>query len=96
MARRGRKSRRGHGGSKKLPLAIIVPMAIPAVEAGKAIMAGQYDMARYIMTGVDGMGRFNASRLGETYIPVVAGVVVHKVAGRFVNRYIPKWLPVSI
>ena len=95
MARRFGKKRRGSS-SKKLPLAIVVPMAIPVIEAGKALMAGEYDNARYIMTGVDGMGRFKTSRLIETYAPVVAGVVVHKVAGRYVNRYIPKWLPVSI
>lgn len=95
MARRRSKKSRG-GRSKKMPLAIVVPMAIPVVEAGKALMAGQYDSARYIMTGVDGMGRFNVGRMVETYAPVVAGVVVHKFAGRFVNRYIPKWLPVSI
>jgi len=94
MAKKGK--RRGGSRSKKLPLAIVIPMAIPAIEAGKAIMGGQYDTARYIMTGVDGMGRFVPGRMVETYAPVVAGVVAHKFAGRFVNRYIPKWLPVSI
>jgi len=92
-----RKKKGRRSGSKKLPVAVIVPMAIPVVEAGKALMSGQYDTARYIVSGVDGSGRFNAGRLIETYGPLAAGVVVHKVANRVgVNRMIPKWVPLSI
>ncbi len=92
--RRGKKSRRS--GRAKLPLAIVVPMAVPAVEAGKYLMAGRLPEAAYVMSGIDINGKFHANRFLQTYAPMAGGVIAHKLAGRFVNRYIPKWLPVSI
>lgn len=96
MAKRRYGKRRGGSRSKKLPLSIVIPMAVPAIQAGKHLMAGQMPEAAYVMTGIDINGQFHAGRLVQTYAPMVGGVLVHKFAGRFVNRYIPKWLPVSI
>ena len=96
MARgRSKKSRRG--GSKKLPLAIMVPMAATAYESGKYLMAGDTANAAYVFSGIDSAGNLQTGRLLKTYAPMLAGVVIHKGAARLgVNRYIPKWLPVSI
>ena len=93
--RRFKKSRRG--GSKKLPLAIMVPMAVAGYETGKYLFAGDTKNAAYVMSGMRADGTFSSGRLIQTYAPIAAGVVVHKIAGRVgVNRYIPKWIPVSI
>jgi len=96
MARRNKKHRRS--GSKKLPLAIVVPMAVAGVQVGQQIMAGNYNGAVERMTGYDPAGKhFDSNSFLTTYAPIAVGVVVHKVAGRAgVNRYIPKWLPLSI
>jgi len=96
MARRkGKKGRRG--GSKKMPLAIIAPMAFTGYEVGKYVMAGDMANAKYMVTGIDSAGKFKGGRVVETYLPIAAGVIVHKGAAALgVNRYIPKWLPVSI
>jgi len=89
-----KKSRRS--GKSKIPLAIAVPMAVPAIEAGRHLMAGQMTEAQYVFTGVDINGKIHANRVAQTYAPMVVGVLVHKFAGRYVNRYIPKWLPVGL
>jgi len=93
--RRGKKSRRG--GSKKMPLAVVAPMAIVAYEAGHYAVKGDMDNAKYVLTGVRRDGTWSSGRTMQTYTPVLVGVVIHKAASRLgVNRYIPKWLPVSI
>jgi hypothetical protein len=101
MARRGRKSRRS-GGRKKIPLAIVAPMAFSAYNyVLEPVLKGDMGRAQrqtaYYMAGMqqDGSG-FQLDGPLKFYGPMIAGVVAHKVAGRFVNRYIPKWLPVSI
>jgi len=94
MARRSKK-RRGSG-SKKIPLAIGVPLAVNAVIVGKYAMEGNFAAASKHMTGY-GSGGFEPQVLMTTYGPILAGVIVHKGASKLgVNRMIPKWLPVSI
>lgn len=99
MARK-KKSRGGR--SHKVPLSIVAPMAVVGYGIAKNAMEGPsgQNMAVLKMTGFD-MGstsdRFKPMYLVGTYGPVAAGFLVHKMAGRLgVNRYIPKWMPVSI
>ena len=100
MAKRRYGKKRRSGGSKKLPLAIVAPMAVVGYGIAKDVMAGNNIMAVVKMTGFDTgstSDRFKPQYLVGTYGPILAGAMVHKVAGRMgVNRYIPKWLPVSI
>jgi len=97
-----RKSRKGHrGGSKKLPISIVAPMAMGGYfKVVQPLMAGNQILAVANLTGFD-MGstadKWKPQYLVGTYGPILAGAVIHKVAGRVgVNRMIPKWLPVSI
>lgn len=98
--RRSKKSRRS--GSKKLPLAIAIPTALSTYNyvldpVLKGDMGRAMRQAKYYMGGMqeDGSG-FQLAGPMMFYGPMIAGVVAHKFAGKFVNRYIPKWLPVSI
>lgn len=98
--RRSKKSRRP--GKKKLPLAIMIPAAFSTYNyvlepVFKGDMGRAQRQAAYYMGGMqqDGSG-FQLDGPMKFYGPMVAGVIAHKVAGRFVNRYIPKWLPVSV
>lgn len=98
MARRRRKKSR-RSGSRKLPLAVVVPMAVSGYyNVAKPIMAGNHEGGLANLTGYDTRtGKFEPQRYVYTYGPILAGVVIHKIAGRVgANRYIPKWLPVSI
>lgn len=94
MARRYRK-KCGGSRSKKLPLAIVIPAAIPMYNAGRAALSGDMNAVLWHSMGY-GTGGFNGQQVMKIAAPIVGGVVLHKFAGRFVNRYIPKWLPVSI
>ena len=98
MAKRRYGKKRGGSRSKKLPLAIVVPMAVAGMQVARQAMAGNYNGAVERMTGYDPAGKhFDVNSFMTTYAPIAVGVVVHRVAGRAgVNRYIPKWLPVSI
>lgn len=100
MARRKYGKKRRSGGSKKLPLSIAVPMGVVGYSVAKDAMAGNVNMAALRMTGFDAASpsnKFKPEYLVATYGPIMAGVFVHKIAGRMgANRYIPKWLPVSI
>lgn len=100
MARRTRSKRTN--GKKKLPLAIAIPMAMPVLGIANRLKDGQWSDGDtrglvYDMTGYSiNEKRFHIEPLLGTYGPMVAGVVVHKVIGSRVNRYIPKWIPVGI
>jgi len=97
MAKYRGKKRRSGGRSKKMPLAIVVPMAVPAMLAAKYAMAGNFTSAQHVFTGIQADGSLDTGRLMATYVPMLSGVIIHKAAGRLgVNRYLPKWLPVSI
>jgi hypothetical protein len=38
---------------------------------------------QYIFTGIGADGQFHADQIMRTYAPMAAGVVIHKMAGRF-------------
>ena len=86
--------------SKKLPVAILAPVALPAVDGLVAMAGGDFKGGFNNMvwkyTGVASDGKFNLGRVVETYTPVVGGIIVHKIAGKYVNRYLPSWLPLSL
>jgi len=102
MARRRYGKKKGGSRSKKMPLAIVAPMAVVGYGIAKDAMSGAsgQNLAIAKLTGFDrgsSSDSFKPMMLVQTYGPVAAGVIVHKMAGRMgVNRYIPKWLPVSI
>ena len=97
MARRKYGKKRRSGGSKKVPIAVVGPIALLGYQAAKFALAGDMNNAGYVLTGVNSGGNFNMGRVIQSYTPIAAGIVVHKIASRAgVNRYIPKWLPLSI
>ena len=97
MAKRRYGKKRRSGGSKKLPLAIALPLGMAGAQAAKYAMAGNFTSAQHVFTGIQADGGFDQGRMMATYVPILAGVVIHKGASRLgVNRYIPKWLPVSL
>ena len=91
MARRFSKKRRSSGKSKSIPLAIVAPLAYTGYEMVTQFMGGNKAMPQYMLTGVNANGVFNSGRLVQTYAPILAGVVVHKVAQRVgVNNIVRK------
>ena len=102
MARRRYSKKRGGSRSKKIPMAVMVPMAIPAIRSVGVLMGGGSTEAMgqglaQIWAGIGTDGKLHADALALTYVPVLAGVIVHKAAGKLgVNRYIPKSIPFSI
>lgn len=86
----------------KLPLAIMIPLALPVLDVAKRVSDGKFDandqkMLIYNMTGYNTTTKtWNAVGPMQTYGPMVLGVLAHKVVGKRVNRYIPKWIPVGI
>lgn len=97
-----KKKRGRRGGSKKIPLAVVAPMAVVGYKIAKEAMTGAtgQNMAVLRLTGWDAgstTDNFKPNYLIGTYVPVLAGVIVHKGASRLgVNRMIPKWLPFNI
>lgn len=101
MARRRYGKRRGSR-SKKIPMAVTVPMAIPMIRSVGVLMSGgstenMGQSLAQIWAGIGTDGKVHGDALAMTYVPILAGVIVHKAAGRLgVNRYIPKSIPLSI
>jgi hypothetical protein len=88
MARFKRK-RGGSRKAKSIPIAIALPVAAPAIQTGKYIMNGDMPNAMYIWTGIDSQGKLQGKQLAKTYVPIAAGVVIHKVANRVgVNNFV--------
>lgn len=87
---------------QKLPLAIMIPLALPVIDVAKRVSDGKFDsndqkMLIYNMTGYNTATKtWNAVGPMQTYGPILLGVGVHKFVGKHVNRYIPKWLPVGL
>lgn len=82
-------AKKKHSGSRKmtLPIAALAPVAMAGVASGKALIEGDTWMSQYIFTGIDRNGHFYWPRVAQTYAPMVAGLVAHKVANRFgLNR----------
>lgn len=88
MARFKRK-RGGSRKAKSIPIAIAVPLAVSAVDTFKYAQGGNWKSAAYVWTGVNENGGFDSSRIVKTYMPLAAGVVVHKIANRVgVNNFV--------
>jgi len=81
MARFKRK-RGGSRKAKSIPIAVAAPLVMVGAEAAKFGMSGDWKNVGYIFTGVDASGNFQGSRVVRTYLPIGAGIVVHKVANR--------------
>jgi len=96
MARKKHKS----AGKKKLPMAIILPAAAPAMGTVGSFVAGDYKAGMnglmYGYAGITADGKLDSGQIVRTYVPVAVGILVHKFAGRYVNRYLPKWVPIQI
>ena len=98
MARRrfGKKKRSGKR-NKAIPVAIVAPLAMPAINyVLPKVMSGDIKGAVQSLaleyTGMDSAGKFHANQLVEAYVPVAMGVVVHKMASKFgINRYARKY-----
>jgi len=96
MARYKRKKSH-RSGSKKLPMAVAVPLAYTGYNMAKQFMGGNTAYPVYALTGMTANGDFQGAQIVRTYVPILAGVVAHKAASRLgVNRMIPKWIPFSI
>ena len=98
MARRrfGKKKRSGKR-NKAIPVAIVAPLAMPAINyvlpkvmSGDIKGAAQSLALEYAGIGAD--GKFYPRQLVEAYVPLAMGIVVHKMAGKFgINRYARKY-----
>jgi len=101
MARR--RSKRSHrSGTKKIPLAVVIPMAMSAYGyVGEPLLHGDAARAQrqaaYYMGGQqeDGSG-FQLDGPMKFYGPILLGVIAHRLLGKHVNRYIPKGIPIGI
>jgi hypothetical protein len=85
-----RKKKRGSSRkAKAIPVAVALPLAVAAVDTFKYAQGGNWSSAAYVWTGVNKNGGFDSSRVMQTYVPIAAGVVVHKVANRVgVNNFV--------
>jgi hypothetical protein len=90
------KHKRSHK-SKKVPLAVAVPVLITTVDIGKAVISGDTASARLQMTGIDSNGKFYFPAVAQTYGPILAGALIHMGASKLgVNRAIAKVPFISI
>jgi hypothetical protein len=76
-------------------MTIAIPMLIHAVPTVKAVLANQMDIAAYEGMAIGAGGKFDMTKAAQIATPYVAGIVAHKLIGKSVNRYVPKWLPVN-
>lgn len=97
--RRYKKSHRS--GTKKVPLAVVLPAAFSAYNyVLEPVLHGDMGRAQrqaaYYMGGMqaDGSG-FQMDGPLKFYGPIVIGVLAHKFIGSRVNRYIPKSIPLG-
>jgi hypothetical protein len=79
---RYRKKRGGSRKAKSIPIAVAAPLIMVGAEAASFGMKGDWKNVGYIFTGVDASGKFQGSRVARTYLPMAAGIVVHKVANK--------------
>jgi len=90
MARFKRK-RGGSRKAKSIPVAIAVPMlAVGMSQVAKPAMAGDWNTVALNLTGYNSNERkFHFNELTQTYGPLAAGWIVHKVAARTgINNYV--------
>ena len=91
--RRSKKGRRS--GSHKVPLTIAIPLLIHAVPTVKHVLKNEMDIAAFEGMAIGPGGKFDMNKATMIAVPYVAGILAHKMLGRQINRYIPKWSPVN-
>jgi len=93
VARRRYGRKRKGGKSKAIPLAIVLPVAAQAYSSFTAYANPVSKMHDFVTktSGYDIAGRkFDAGQAMPFWLGMIAGVVVHKVANKTVNRHIRK------
>jgi len=93
MARRRYKKKSRRSKAKSIPVAVMAPIAMMAVNPMKYAISGDVGKAflelRKNVMGVEWDGSFNPGALVGTYTPIITGVVVHKLANKFgINSYV--------
>lgn len=86
-----KKKRGGSRKAKSIPLAIAVPIGVMGItQIVKPGMAGDWNTVTKNVTGYDMAGqKFYPRELIQSYAPIAAGWVVHKVAARTgINNYV--------
>jgi len=95
-----RRRKKGRHGKKKIPLAIVVPALYPVIPAVKSAMAGNFARAgldlRWDYLGVNDQGQFSPTKLVQNMTPIVVGILVHKYVGPYINKRLPKSIPVGL
>lgn len=84
MARKSRKNYRRP--KMTVPITLAAPLIMPVMDTVTNVMQKDYANAVQTWTGIDRTGKVNVASLGKTYMPIVAGVLIHKYAGPMVNR----------
>lgn len=78
-----------HKGARRkmtLPVAVLAPIGANAYHSAKHIQAGEYHDAAMVWTGMDKNGNIVWGRLMQTYLPIAAGIVIHKFLGPSINK----------
>lgn len=92
MAKHRKGRRHGKGA---IPLAVVLPAAIPAVRAYRDVggfnKALPEQLALYY-TGVRGStGTFESGYVTQMAMPIIAGIIIHKAASKLgINRHVTK------
>ncbi len=84
---------------KKLPVAVFLPMAVPVIRAYQQTgsIGAKADRLTRSITGVSiDSGKFEYKDALPYWMAQVAGIGVHMIAGKRINRYIPAWIPLSV
>jgi hypothetical protein len=76
-------------------MTIAIPLIIHAMPTVKALVENKMDIAAYEGMAIGAGGRFDTNKAMMIATPYVAGIVAHKLIGKSVNRYVPKWMPVN-
>lgn len=92
-----KKKRGGRHSRRKIPLAVVAPLGVVAYDAGRYLVKGQTEEAKFIVTGINRNGKLEVGQLMRAYGPVLVGALIHKGASRLgVNRAIPSWIPFGV
>lgn len=97
MARRRKKSR--SKGKKKLPILPMLPAVVPAVMAYKAVGISS-EFPNYFVWQLTGYSpsddAWNKTVMKRQIGLVAVGAVGHMIANKYINKKLPKWIPISL